>query len=158
MKKTHWKKLDNPNYLGAYSLIDGETKEMTFTIEKVILQKAGKNDDECKVAYLKDSKPMILNTTNCKVIEKIYNTPFIEDWAGKELILYIAKIKAFGEDNVEALRIKQVKPELPELLPTNKKNWDKVLQALGNGYTIDQIQTKWKISEENREKLISEAL
>jgi hypothetical protein len=155
MKKTHWKKLDNPNYLGAYSLIDGETKEMTFTIEKVVLQKAGKNDDECKVAYLKDSKPMILNTTNCKVIEKIYNTPFIEDWAGKSIIVFVQKVKAFG-DMVDALRIRPIIPKtLPELLP-NTDTWHKVIKGIENGFTIDQIKTKYKISNENEKKLTNE--
>jgi len=37
-KKTHWRKLDNPNYLGAYSLLDGQTKELTVTIEKVVVE------------------------------------------------------------------------------------------------------------------------
>ena len=48
---------------------------------------------------------MILNATNCKMISKIYDTPYIEDWVGKWISIYIAKVKAFGEV-VEALRIR----------------------------------------------------
>lgn len=159
--KTHWKKLDNPNYLGAYSLMDGETKELTVTIEKVVNEeiKTDRGSEMCKVAYLKGHKPLILNTTNSKQIEKIYDSPYIEDWAGKKITIYVAKIKAFGE-TLDALRIKNIKPKEsnPELLPNDKKNWDKVVKALTNGYKIDDILTKWSISEQNRELLLSESI
>jgi hypothetical protein len=161
MKKTHWKKIDNPNYLGAYSLMDGEKKEIITTIEKVIKEdvKNERGTDTCRVAYLTGGhKPMILNATNSKIIERIYGTPYIEDWAGKEITIYIAKIKSFGEE-IECLRIKNNKPKvLPELLPTDKENWNKVIQALNNGYKIDQIKTKWKLSQENQEKLLTESV
>lgn len=158
--KTHWKKLDNPNYLGAYSLMDGETTELTTTIEKVVIEdvKSERGSEQCKVAYLKGQKPMILNATNCKVIQKIYDTPYIEEWSGKQITLFVAKIKAFG-DTVEALRVRPQKPKaktLPELLPTDEKNWNKVIQALNNNYTIGQIAKKWMISKENIELLEKE--
>lgn len=160
--KTHWRKQDNPNYLGAYSLMDGQTKDLTVTIEKVVKEdvKNERGSEPCRVAYLKDSKPLILNTTNSKIIEKIYGTPYIEDWKGKEITLYVAKIKAFG-DEIECLRIRNTEPKakkLKELLPTDTKNWNNVIQALVNGYTIKDIKTKWSISEENEAKLINNSL
>jgi len=155
--KTHWKKLDNPNYLGAYSLMDGETKELTAIIEKVVSEevKTERGTDTCRVIHFKgDHKPMILNTTNSKTIQSIYNTPYIEDWKGKSITIYVAKIKAFGEQ-IEALRIKKVKPQLPELLP-NTENWSKVLQALANGYNIEQIKTKYRLSPDNENQLLTQ--
>jgi hypothetical protein len=53
-------------------------------------------------------KPMILNKTNCKIIAKIHDTPYIEQWAGKSILIYAAKVKAFGE-MVDALRVKNQK-------------------------------------------------
>ena len=160
--KTHWKKLDNPNYLGAYSLMDGEIKDLTVIIEKVITEevKTDRGKEVCKVAYLKGHKPMILNATNSKTIQKIYDTPYIEDWKGKEITLYVAKIKAFG-DEIECLRIRSTKPKskiLPELLPTDLVNWSNAVKGLRNGYTIDQVKTKWSLTPENQEKLISESI
>jgi len=161
MKKTHWRKQDNPNYLGAYSLMDGETKELTVTIEKVTTEevKNERGSETCRFAYLKGQKPMILNTTNSRAIEKIYGTPYIEDWKGKSITLYVAKVKAFG-DEIECLRIRKEKPviNLPELLPTDKVNWQKVITALNNGYKIDQVKKKWSISKENEEKLLTESI
>lgn len=45
------------------------------------------------------------------------------------------------------------KHELPELKPEDKKNWDKVKTALDGNYTLEQIETKWFINEENKKKL-----
>lgn len=154
-KKTHWKKLENPDYIGAYSLDQG--KDLTVTIEAVkreLVTGTGGKKEECTVAYLHGQKPFILNRTNAKTISKIYGTPYIEEWVGKSITLYVAHIKAFGEDNVECLRIRMTKHEtLPELKISDTKNWDKVVKAIQGGYTIEQIQTKWFISAENIETL-----
>ena len=90
MAQTHWKKLINPDYIGAYALDPG--KDLTVQISQVrreMVTGADGKKEECTVAYLKDQKPMILNVTNCKTIEKLYG-PYIEDWAGKHITLYAA--------------------------------------------------------------------
>jgi hypothetical protein len=109
---THWKKEFNYDYLGSYSLLPNE--ERTLTIKETKKQKV-KNVDgkeqECFVAYfVEDEKPMILNKTNCKMITKIYKTPFIENWNGLKIVIYSTPVKAFGEIN-DALRIKFVNPD-----------------------------------------------
>ena len=43
-----------------------------------------------------------------KIISKVLETPYVEQWAGKSIIIYSAKVKAFGEF-VEALRVKNQK-------------------------------------------------
>jgi len=157
--KTHWKKLENPDYIGAYSL--EENKDLTVKIIDVkreqITGQGGKKE-ECTVAYLENQKPFILNRTNMKMIQKIHGTPYIQDWIGKSITLYTAKIKAFGEDNVECLRIRKQVPQLPELLPSDTSNWNKVKQAMLNGYTLEQIQTKWRISKDHQTQLENEAV
>lgn len=159
--KTHWKKLENTDYIGAYSLPNGKDITVTITdVKRDVVVGAGGKKDERTILYLKDHKPFILNRTNSKTIQKIYDTPYIEDWVGKSITLFVAKIKAFGEDNVECLRIRPTKPttKLPDLIPTDTENWDKVKSALKNGYTIDKIKTKWSISKENQEKLLTESV
>jgi len=111
MEKTHWKKLHNPDYLGAYALDPG--KDMIVTIKsagnEIIVGADGKKE-ECMVMHFSDGiKPMIVNSTNAKTITKVLKTPYIEDWQGKKIQLYIDHVKAFGEV-VEALR---VRPKLP---------------------------------------------
>ena len=154
--KTHWKKLDNPNYLGAYSLMDGEYKELTVLIEKVVLEdvKTERGTDQCKVAYLKGQKPLILNATNCKIITNMYQSPYIEDWQGKNITLYIAKIKAFGE-TIEAIRVKSTKPviKLPELTPDHQR-WDAALLAISEGNTtVEDIKRNYSLTKKNEQLL-----
>jgi len=109
---THWKQLTNPNYLGAYALEPG--KDLIVTIESVrqeTVTGTDGNEDECLVMHLRDGiKPMILNKTNAKMIQKIYGTPFIEEWVGRKVQLYIAQVKV-GKEVVDALRIRPIVPK-----------------------------------------------
>ena len=113
--KTHWKKLENPDYLGAYALQPGQ--DLTLQIKSVgqeeVYNVNNNKKETCTVAHFMDKsvKPMILNVTNCKTISKLYDTPYIEDWVGKYITVYIAKVKAFGE-TVEALRIRNKVPTI----------------------------------------------
>jgi hypothetical protein len=66
-------------------------------------------DDQCIVARLKGAKkPLILNKTNCQIITRNLGTPYIEEWAGKSITIYAAKVRAFGE-MTEAIRVKAQK-------------------------------------------------
>lgn len=106
MSKTHWKKLTNPNYLGAYDFDIGEKRTLTIakTVREMVTGPGGKKE-ECTVAYFQEpSKPMILNKTNCKTIEKLHHSPFIEDWSGKQITLKVEKVKFSGE-LVDGLRV-----------------------------------------------------
>lgn len=128
---THWKKLMNPMYLGAYEFEQGQ--EMTLTIasvrEESVIGSDGKKED-CIVAHFRENvKPMILNVTNCKTIGKLYKTNYIEEWAGKQIIVRVQQVKAFG-DVVDALRIK---PEIPAKAPEFKcGECGKTLKPYGN--------------------------
>lgn len=158
--KTHWKKLHNPDYLGAWSLDPG--MDMILTIDSVkkepVTGADGKKED-CTVARFKeDVKPMILNATNSKIIEKIYGTPYIEDWKGKPIQIYAAKIRAFGEE-MDALRIRPQAPktERPELTPDNPR-WGGAVKSLSEGKTsMEGILKHFELSAQNQKKLQSEA-
>src|SRR5665648_934517 len=108
MSKTHWKKLMNPEYIGAYWLPEGEdvTVVIDYVVREVITGTGGKKE-ECTVAHLKGGvKPFILNATNSKTIAKLYGN-FIEDWAGRPITLFASTARLAG-DTVECLRIRPV--------------------------------------------------
>ena len=158
--KTHWKKLTHPDYLGAYELMDGSAtaKELTVMIKEVKVQQvkgADGKSEECTVCYLVGTKPMILNKTNQKIMEKLFSSPYIEDWAGKKMILHVARVKAFG-DTVDALRVKPTAPKLPELTPTHEK-WEAAKTAIKAGNTnVADIRKSYILSSDN-EKLLTAA-
>ena len=159
-KKTHWKKLSNPNYLGAYALTPGEDMVLTIDTAKneEVTNPSGKKE-ECLVLHFKekDIQPMILNVTNAKQIERIYDTPYIEDWSGKRIQLYIAQVSAFGE-TVDALRIRPQAPnDKPELNPDHPK-WDEAVQNVSNGSVdVSKIKKHYILTAEYEEILLEEA-
>ena len=110
---THWKKLTNPNYLGSYAFQPGEEKPLTIKTvctEAVTSPEKPDQKETCIVAYFQQpEKPLILNKTNCKSIERLAGTPNIEEWAGVGVILCVQRVKAFGE-LVDAVRIRPVPP------------------------------------------------
>ena len=110
--QTHWKKLYNPDYLGAYSLEPG--KDIILTIanvkNEIIMGTDGKKEECMVMRFSNNEKPMIINATNAKTITKLLQTPYIENWSGHRIQIFADKVKAFG-DVVEALRIR---PTLPK--------------------------------------------
>lgn len=148
---THWKKMINPDYLGAYALDPGQ--ELIVTIKIVRIEKVTGPDgksEELPVAHFNESgiKPMVLNATNMKTITKVHGTPYIEQWSGKAITLYVDKVKAFG-DVVEALRIRPVAPklELPELTVSHPK-FDSIKSKVAAGTTRQAIEVHYKVSDQ----------
>ena len=107
----HWKRLINPDYLGAYSLDSG--KDMILTIKSIgreTITGTGGKKEECPVCHWQENqKPMILNTTNLKTIAKMYGSDY-DQWPGKRVQIYASTTK-FGGDTVECLRIRKDPPE-----------------------------------------------
>ena len=114
---THWKKLENPDYLGSYALLPGQylVAQIKSVGQEDVFNPSSGSKESCTVVHFVDNsiKPMILNVTNCKTISKLYDTPYIEQWAGKYISIYIAKVKAFGEV-VDALRIQTKIPTIKQ--------------------------------------------
>lgn len=138
MEKTHWKQLHNPDYIGAYALAPG--KDMILTIKNVtkemVMGSDGKKEELMVMYFLEPVKPMIVNSTNAKTIEKLYHSPYIEDWAGRKVQLFSEKVRAFG-DVVDALRIR---PKIPaaEKVSTNCTDCGKGIAGFENR-TPEQI-------------------
>lgn len=157
--KTHWKQLTNPNYIGAYSLVEGQDLEVQILkVTKEMVKGEGGKQDECTIATLKDQKPLILNKTNCKTIAKLFETPYIEEWAGKKITLFKSFTKLKGED-VECLRIRDKKPpQSKAILNQSNPNWEKAIKAVKSGaFTIESLKLKYEISNEIKEIILNEA-
>ena len=61
------KKLTNPDYIGSYAFLPGEEKNVQITkVTREIVTGPDGKQEECTVAYLRNEKPLILNSTNSK--------------------------------------------------------------------------------------------
>lgn len=116
MTKTHYKTLINPDYLGAYAVEDG--KDLVLTIDKIlseVITGTGGKKETCPVMhFVEQVKPMIVNSTNFKMMKRLFQSPFIEDWYGKKIAIYADRNVKFGGELVEGLRIR---PTLPTGTP-----------------------------------------
>jgi hypothetical protein len=151
-EKTHWKRLTNPDYIGAYWLPENQDVTVTidFVVREIITGTGGKKE-ECTVAHLKGVKPFILNNTNCKTISKLYG-PYIETWAGKQITLFATTTKLSG-DTVECLRIRP-KVTLPVPKTISPERFDKAIAAIKAGtFTTDKLRDGFCLTAEQEAAL-----
>lgn len=116
MTYTHWKKLENPDYVGAYAFQPDEVKTVTIKDVKreMVRGTDGKKQEKTTVSFVEDVKPLVLNRTNGKMISKVLGTSYIEMWTGGRINLHVEVVPAFGE-RVEAVRVMKDKP--PQIEP-----------------------------------------
>jgi hypothetical protein len=149
---THWKSLQNNDYIGAYAFQPGEEKIGTIkdvTVESVP-NPQGKSEPCMVVRFTQtDMKPLICNVTNSKAIEKVAGSPFIENWAGVSIQLYTTEVSAFGS-TVEAVRVRPKAPKLtkPDLTPDHPK-FPGALESIRSGQTtVEAIRKYYTVSDE----------
>lgn len=108
---THYRKFDNPDYIGAYAFQPGEKKTLTIAkVTREIVTGSEGIKEECTIVHWREAeKPLILKATNGKMITKVTGSPYIEEWIGKRVVLGTEKVKAFGEV-VDAVRVKKDRP------------------------------------------------
>lgn len=155
MTKTHYKRLMNPDYIGAYALNEGE--DLTVVIAHVareIITGTGGKKEECTVAHLKNQKPFILNSTNQKSIAKLYG-PFIEDWAGKPITLFASTTKLAG-DTVECLRIRPVVAKRQKQGISDERLTAALEKIKTGEYTREKLMDQFSLTAEQQEWLDAE--
>jgi hypothetical protein len=118
--KTHWKKFYNYEYIGTQDLPGGRDIILTIrAIQKEMVTGEGGRKEECQIIRFKEhEKGMILNRTNAKTIQAIYNTPYIEDWTGKQIQIFVKQGIKFGGNVTDGLRIR---PDAPRFLVKKTK-------------------------------------
>lgn len=113
-EKVHWKKVvSDPTYIGEADFEPGEEKVLTIAsvnqMETVTTQE-GKSI-KAVVHWVEKEKAMILNVARSKAIQKVAGSPYLDEWVGKKVQLYIDnKVKAFGEI-VSAVRVRPYAPK-----------------------------------------------
>lgn len=146
-KLTHWKRLINPDYIGAYALQPEEDLVVTIDyVQREQVTGTGGKKEECTVAHLIGQKPLILNVTNSKSIAKLYG-PYIEDWSGKSVTLYASMTKLAG-DMVECLRIRPSVPTKRRKPITDDRLTAAIASIIKGDYTTEKLRTQFDLTEE----------
>jgi hypothetical protein len=160
--KTHFRKAFDSPYLSSADIVE----PTVLTVSRVSLDadKTKKTKDQFNTAYFAERelrpgerlKPMILNATNSKTMKAITGSPFIEDWAGVKVTIYVDTNVKFGKETMEGLRISPRAPVVAWLEPSNVKQWNSAKAAFMRDGNLDAVLARVSISDEHREQLIQE--
>lgn len=153
----HWRNFTDLKYLRAELFSPKEEK--VLTISRVVREQVKSNTgqiSEKPVAYFvePDVLPMVLNATNCKVIEQLYETGNIYDWIGKKIQVFATSTKVAGEQ-VPCLRVRKIIPksQQPEYKCSvcgkdiTEKTYHSSKEKYGNAYCSKECLDKDKNGE-----------
>lgn len=74
------------------------------------------------LAFAESDKPLVLNSTNIQLCERIFQSDNTDDWVGKQIVLYTDPNvsyagKIVGGIRVRAPKVKKVSPAPPVQMP-----------------------------------------
>lgn len=160
--KTHYRKAFDSPYLSSADIVE----PTILTIARAVLEsdKTKKTKDVFNTAYFEERelrpgeklKPMILNATNSKMLKGITGSPFLEDWGGVKVTVFVDKNVRFGKESVEGLRIAPARVTKPCLTPDKTQAWNNAKAAFKRDGSLEAVMTRMDISEAHREQLIKE--
>jgi len=163
-EKTHYRKAFNSPYLSSGDIV-GPT---ILTVERCELlpdQTKRTRDNFNTITFAEKEirqgeklKPMILNATNSRTMKDLTGSPFIDDWSGTPITVYVDdNVRMMGE-TVEGLRISKEKPRITkaELLPDTPM-WKNAIVAYQRDGNLDKVKQRVTISKANENALIEEA-
>jgi len=157
---SHWRTMfADEKYLGAYSLEkDGKYDAVIVTIESIyvgdFLSQGGK--EKRPFAKFKEfEKPMVINRTNFKRLEKFFQSFDPTLYAGKQIVLGVENVSS-PEGMVPALRFSTrplpvaQKPELPAAALA------KAIESVKSGKrSIEDIEAKYSLTADQREAILN---
>lgn len=92
-------------------------EDTVVTVEKVGKANVAREGDEPEykwlVRFTEFKKPMVLNSTNIKRLAKACDSENSDDWAGKQVVLFVDPDVEFGGNVVGGLRIRAHKAAPP---------------------------------------------
>ncbi|MDF3076165.1 MAG: uncharacterized protein K0S09_54 [Sphingobacteriaceae bacterium] len=117
--KTHWRKYDKTEFLGAVDLDEMTPSEIIATIEKVEWKEAKVRGAKgmFRIATFRENiKPMIINVENGKILQSfVGGSKHLEDWVNIPVQIYIKENVRMGSETMDALRFRPNKPQLQKV-------------------------------------------
>ena len=93
MSKTHWKSLaDSSQFLGKQHIDPDNDLIVTISeVEAKEIQNGRGGQETKRIMYFEEQniRPMILNVTNGRTIERLLGTPYTEEWRGHRIAIWV---------------------------------------------------------------------
>lgn len=88
---------------------------LIVTVQKIgrinIAKEGDQPEEKWAVKFAEFNKPMLLNSTNIKLLEKACGSDDTDNWKGKEVVVYTDESVSFGGQIVGGLRIRKHQAE-----------------------------------------------
>ena len=102
---------DESNFLAADDLPSDENKTIALTItnatKEVVTSPTNQQREKVCLHFEETSKILALNKTNARSISRVLKNE-IKNWFGAKIYIYRTTTKAFGNDQLPCIRIKNV--------------------------------------------------
>lgn len=141
MSKTHFRKVFKSDHLGVADLEDlmENGSDLIFTIKEVRqmfgVKVAGRKIDANIATFEENIKPLVVNATNSKTLKELSGgSPFVEDWSGLTVALYIDESAKLKGEVVGGVRISTKR------IAKNNPLHDKIAKA----ETKEALEAIWK--------------
>lgn len=112
-----------PSYKTAFGNFlkneDLQGRAVSVTIEEIGIEELKTDDGKEKklvAHFVGKDKALILNRTNCELLEGIIGTDDYASWAGHRIVIYPTTTK-FGAKTVPCLRVRAVQAAAPPMPP-----------------------------------------
>lgn len=163
-EKTHYRKAFDSPYLSSADIVE----PTVLTVSHVTFEpdRTKKTKDSFNTAHFVEKqirqgeklKPMILNASNSKTMKALTGSPFLEDWTGQRITVYVDHNVRFGKETVEGLRISPHSPEARRkaITPEDKKLWESAKAAFKRDGNLNVVLERVDISDEHQAKLKAE--
>lgn len=163
----HWRQnfKDSDKYLGAVDLWDDKKKnysQLVVTIDKFFVDEmVGSMGKERKVfCKLKEfNKPMVINVTNFKRLQKLFETVEQDVYLGKPIALGVEKVSS-PEGKVDALRFSSRPPQVAQQSKPSISDDDfpKAIASVQKGSTTIEKLMASRTLTPNQIKLLKDAV
>jgi hypothetical protein len=108
------------NYLKQSDFADDTIVTVENVEQKDIAMEGKPAEYKWLVRFKEFDKPMVLNTTNIRAMEKACGSNDTDDWRGNKVIVYVDENVSYGGELVGGLRIKKNKPPTAPMAPKSR--------------------------------------
>lgn len=168
--KRHYRNVFKSDHLGSADLEDltEQGKPLVFTIKEVKQFKgelvngklqgqalvAGKKIDANIAFFVENIKPLVLNATNSKQVQKFTGTPFVENWNNVIVELYVDNDVQMKGVKTQGVRIRPIQPRVQEKVKQafTEANFEAAKKA---NATKEQIEKIYTLTDEIYQKYLN---
>ena len=150
----NWRKVYKSDHLGVIDLEDllAQGRKLIFTVKEVKQEfgakVAGKKGDFNIAYFTEDIKPLVLNSTNARILRSFATSGEVETWKDIIIELYIdTNVKAIGGGITEGVRISKIQPKT-QVKDKPLFTKEKFASCFEKGVTVEMIKDVYILTEE----------